>query len=426
MSNQFPDSFNLQTFKQLEDLRRNLLKTEIHRGRSQSPDNLYSLFKEPVYVSTLLERFSDEQISLLCLYYQDGLVKGTLNKEEVVERETLFKDQVQFWKILQTVSKHDKLQSDSDTRSMKEPISANLSKQMKFDSRNKKLYSFMDEFNKIYKEDSSTIYTSGDSEALKKLRTDHAEYLDMGLQIDSMELIHTILNSCPELKKISLILTAFQSETAIEADIREKLEASLSAKVQKTNSDLATILKDCKKEHQDITEDFFEIIFLKLRYSTSLNNAIQFLELYQLNNMKSFFRGGMPYHENELLCDRENVGVSASNLLLPDFMKDFHSENSNLPCDGFEDWLIWLKENHKFQQKIQQEPSKQKVISFLCSELKQLDRSMHTNTEKLWNYLRVKLFNIVFPEPRGAQEVHCPKVPDQSRHDGAFPRERCY
>lgn len=260
---------------------------------------------------------------------------------------------------------------------------------------------FFAKFTEKYNKESSQIFSDREKcqEFLKSLTQTFKSVHSSRLLIDSSTLVHCVLKSDPFLEKVQCLLRGLTTIRKIEIFELDVKISKLRKLVDDPKVDLNKLLES--NQNPEAVRCFYDILYLKLRSSNSIEVVCEFLRDFNLISLQNVCKGGIPYFQSEVL--KEIGSPEHNNLSLPDFMKSPQSLGKD--HTGNPNWLIWLTKVGEFARKCA-EPSMKRFFAALVSDYSLLSEQAATPTEKLWNTLRVRdLFHLVVPQPRSHQKI---------------------
>ena len=260
---------------------------------------------------------------------------------------------------------------------------------------------FFSEFTKKYNKVSGQIWSERPKceVFVNNLKETFQSVHSSRLLIDSSTLVHCVLKSDPFLAKVQCLLRGLTTIRKIETFELDVKISKLRKLVDDHKVDLNLLLESNK--NPEVVRDFYDILYLKLRSSNSIEVVCEFLRDFNLISLQNVCKGGIPYFQSEVL---KEIGSTEHNQLsLPDFMKS--PQNLGKDHTGNPNWLIWLTKVGEFARKCE-EPSMKRFFAALVSDYSIVSEQALTPTEKLWNTLRVRnLSHPVLPQPRNHQEI---------------------
>ena len=174
---------------------------------------------------------------------------------------------------------------------------------------------------------------------MNDLKAKYKDYLDSGIRLTSVELIHLLIRSDSFMQKIEHCLNGFKTILLTDLDDLRHQENELVQQLKNTNSDLKTLIES--NSHPQIVKLFFDILIEKIKTANGIESASEFLKTHDLQHLSKLIRGGIPYFDQETL--NLNTTLQQEDLSLPDYMTSKNGDRSQLKEDGNDDWIDWLR-----------------------------------------------------------------------------------
>lgn len=346
--------------------------------------------KEGVHLYNSIHKLSNN------LYHMNAELALQLYRDEFSGNKKTLLSGGHFWSIMSSVSHYLQL---SKIRPKPERLwDQDLMPNLKTDTQETDFFAI---FTDAYNKESSRIlsdrkvcaaFTESMHETFKSLHSSR-------LLIDSSTLVHCLLKSDPFLERIQVLLKGL---TTIERIENFELNAKIS-RLRKLIDDHKVDLNKLLESNQnpEVVREFYEILYLKLRSSNSVEIVCDFLGNFNLTSLVNITRGGSPYFQSEVL--KEIGSVEHKALVLPDFMRSAQSQD--IDHSGNPNWLVWLTKVGEFARKCP-DPAMRKFFAALVSDYSIVSEHSTSPIDKLWNTLRVaNPTYLVIPQPRGHQAV---------------------
>lgn len=338
-------------------------------------------FKKLGIRQELLTRYSDNMLRLTANFMNHDSVYD--NAQHMNAKREQYLSEARFWGMAKQLLPNMEIKPQAEARSASSGLSHRSKTSFKLQ--------LMNDITSLYRKEQAVIFESGNVEGLDRVRKEHRKFIEESLNIDSRELIHWMIHTDEELKRVRCVLQGFRTGQIIEeTDLRTR-ETKFAEYMRGSQRDLRSMIEN---NHNDpFLTEFYDLIIEKMRCS-GIDDVVEYLERWSLKEFSKFFRGFVPYSDEDILQEH---GLKQELMELPDIMTSRKSR-------GNENWIPFIQEISRGVDRTT-EKNKNRLLKLFAGEYLDSDVNFDRYSDKLWNMLRSYFNNEVMKKYIVARKI---------------------